>query len=211
MSVAFSSTLTVRSDDLPRAEGVESQPMMEQPPLLWSSSHTAFNAEVRSKTRSRSGGKELRMFPSRIVDTYVVTVKKITNAQYISSLNATVSDMSGGYLMGAGKPNAASATIPLRLTHDADNETAQGTFLTFGHCPESRKDHMLMIYAVLTDGSRYFYKFDVSSQAHEKPDENNVHHIDVELLSIPEPSGSGGPGMNPSVDSWKPVNIDIKM
>lgn len=208
----FSPSFIVRSENLPKAEGSENQPMMNQPPLLWSSSQTDILISPSPDSKNQAATQELRMYPARIVDTYVVTVKNIVNVEYLSSLSATISSMSDSYFPGSATPSDASATIPLEMTHDPGTASAEGTFLTFGHCPSGQRPHKLMLYAVLTDASKYYFEFDVSEQAHTDPDENNVHHIIIECLDLPDPSGNDpGGGMDPSVDEWHSVDIGLEM
>lgn len=212
-TLTFGSALSVLSYDLPRAPGAEDQSLATQPPLLWSASETAFKVNITHGTKSRGEKQELRMYPARIVDTYEVKVKNIRNVEHLSALSATIINMSDGYLAGQTIHNDGAVTIPLELYHDPEAATAQGRFLTFGHCPASEREHKLMVYAILKDGSKYYYEFDVSRQAHNPPDDNNIHHIVVECLELPEPIGGGdtGGGFDPTVDEWKNVDIGIEM
>lgn len=214
-TLSLSNSLKVSPLDVPRASGSEDQKIVNQPPLLWSSSQTdiVITSGPSGKGRTRAGNQELRMYPVRIVDTYVVTVNKINNIQNLQSLSATISDMSDGYLPAPGSPNESSAIISLDMSHDAANANAQGTFLTFGHCPADVRRHRLMLYALLTDDSKYYYEFDVSEQAHQGPADDNVHYITIELIDIPETGGhdTGGGGMSPTVDDWQTVNINLDM
>lgn len=209
-SLTFGSALNVRSFELPRAGGTESQRMAAQPPMLWSASHVGFAVETSDP--DKRADKELRMYPRRIVDTYVVTVKNITNADKLDAMNATISSMADGFHPAAHKPNNVEATIPIELSHSRAESSAQGRFLTFGHCPDTRRSHRLMIYAVMRDNSKYYFEFDVTDQAHMPPDADGIHHIVVEKLDLPQSSeGGSGTGMNPSVDQWQDVDIGIEM
>lgn len=211
-ALSFGSTMSVLSHDVPRAEGTADQTMSRQPPLLWSASVPAVSVDVRAPAKNRQGNQELRMFPVRIVDTYEVTVKKINNIMHLSSLGATISGVSGGVFAATRLPNDNAVTVPLTLNHNSVEATACGEFLTFGHCPAAQRPHKLMIYAILTDESKYYFEFDVSEQAHMPPDEHNVHHIIVELLDLPDGIGGGGSGgLEPTVDGWTSVGIGIDM
>lgn len=211
-ALTFGLAINVRSFDLPRASGKEDQLMAEQPPMLWAASEMGFTVEITPAARGRSASQTLTMYPARIVDTYEVTVRNIRNVEYLSALSATISDMSDGYLPGVGKPNDASATLPLELDHDPGVAMARGGFLTFGHCPGAGKSHRLMIYAIMDDGSKYYFEFDVSDQVHNPPDADNVHHIVVEFLDLPIPEGGGeGGGMIPTVEEWQTMDVDLEM
>ena len=208
MTMTIGSSYSVRSLDLPRAEGREGQPMVEQPPLLWSDSQRGFSYGLPA-SKSRGSDRRLVMQPRRIVDTYIVTVRNISNIRHLQSMSGTISDMSDGYLTGTMTHNDNSTTLPFELTHDSGTATAEGIFHTFGHCPSATKTHRMMLYAILTDGSKYYFEFDVTTQAHDGPDENNVHHIVIDALNITEPVGEGG--MSPTVSKWQSVDINLDM
>lgn len=213
-SLSLTSLMSVSSREMPRAAGTESQAIMSQPPVLWASSVTGIIIPAGASTGSRSSGDGfvLRMFPARIVDTYVVTVRNITGIENLQSLSATVSDLADGYLPASGSPNDNVATIALDMAHNVEAACAQGSFLTFGHCPSTQRSHRLMLYAILTDGAKYYYEFDVSEQAHQGPADDNIHYITVETLDLPELGASdGGGGVSPSVTDWQTIDIDISM
>lgn len=209
----FSSSLHI-----PRAPGTETQPLMIQPPMLWSQSVTSFEVRMSPATGGLSKqspdhtqNQELRMLPERIVDTYIVTVRKINNVKGLSALSATISDMSDGYLAGLRSPNDTPSTITMELRHDKANATAEGEFLTFGHCPSGIRSHKLLLLALLSDGSQCHFEFDVSDQTHAEPDADNIHHIVVDLLDLPETHGPAGGGFDPSVNEWEGVDVGIEM
>lgn len=211
--LTFGAAFSFKSFDLPRASGAEDQPIASLPPLLWAASSREVTVTPAGDGEGAPGNRELRMFPARIVDTYAVTVRHINNVKHLRALSATISGMSDGHVAAEGIPNHNRATLPVDLTHDPVGATAQGEFLTFGHCPGERAPHKLMLYAILTDNSKYYFEFDVGDQAHEPPDADNVHHITIDLLDLPEPSAGDSQtgGMNPVVDQWQSVDIDIDM
>lgn len=209
-TMTFNTMLSVHSSELPGASGTENQRMMMPPPMLWSSSEIGFEITVNSRSKSKYevDHQVLYMYPKRIVDTYVVTVKNVRNIQYLNSLRGTISDMSDGYLAGPQLRTDTEIRLPFDLGFDPTIGNAEGTFLTFGHCPYVRRSHKLVLYAILTDGSKYYYEFDVSDQAHNPPDENGIYHIVVEFLDIPEPSGGD---MSTNVGNWRYVDIYLNM
>lgn len=199
-----------RASDLPGTEGTK---VMMQPPMMWSSSETGFNVTVNSKYTNRDTRSKitierqvLTMYPRPIVDTYVVTVKNVRNAHYLHSLSGTISDMSDGYLAGLQRDTDTSVILSFNLMHDVGAANAEGMFLTFGHCPAARRGHKLILYAILIDGSKYYYEFDVSDQAHNPPDEKGIYHIVVEFLDVPEPTG-----LAPTVGEWNSMDIYPEM
>lgn len=200
-----------RSTDLPKAPGTEDQQIYDTPPMMWSSSEIGFNVTVNSKARTRIqvDHQTLVLYPKPIVDTYMVTVKNIKNVENIQILSGTLSDMSSGYLGGEQTDTDNAVILPFGLTTYKENKRAEGTFLTFGHCPGERRSHKLMLYAVLTDDTKYYWEFDVSDQAHNPPDENGVHHIIVEFLDIPDLGGISN--MSAGVGDWSNNDIYIML
>ena len=196
---------SVSSSELPRAIGKEEQTIVQQPPLLWSD--TVYNLDAGAD------GRQLVMTPKRIVDTYKVTVAHINNAQYLYSLNATVSDLADGYFPGVMTHNGNQTTIPHGLSHNVELANAEGMFYAFGHCAETPRNHKLMLYAILTDGRKYYYEYDVTNQMHLPADADNIRHITVDLLDLPESNGNGdqGSGLGPNINDWEHIDIDLPM
>lgn len=196
---------------IPRAPGTEEQTLVNQPPLLWSHSIMSFEVLISPKAESRTSNQVLIMYPERIVDTYDVTVRNIVNAHSLYALSATISDMSDGYLAGQHMPNEIPATLTLEMAHNKENATAFGSFFTFGHCPVGKRSHKLLLLALLNDGSKCYFEFDVSDQAHMPPGPDNVHHIVVECIELPQTAGNPEGGFAPSVDDWQSVDIGLEL
>lgn len=214
-SVTFGSGISFTSSALPGTPDTEGQVTMMQPPMLWSSSERGIDIIVESTPKSKKGieieveHQVITMYPKPIVDTYIVTVLNVRNPQHLRSLRGTINNMSDGYLGGPMIRTDTSVLLSFNLAHDIGAANAEGMFLTFGHCPDARRPHTLILYAILTDGSKYYYTFDVSDQAHNPPDENGIYHIIVEFIDIPEPTGP--PDFSMDVDDWESVDIFIKM
>lgn len=208
-NIPFGSSAYARAVELPKAPGTDDQPIYDTPPMMWSSSETGFNVTVNSKSRStvKVDYQSLTLYPKPIVDTYMVTVKNIKNVENIKSISGTLSDMSSGYLAGDQVDTDDAAIVPFGLTANVENKRAEGTFLTFGHCPGDRRSHNLVIYAILTDNTKYYWSFDVSDQAHNPPDENGIYHIVVEFIDIPELGGESNLGIN--VGDWSSTDIFV--
>lgn len=207
-SLHFGSGFELALSKIPTADGCEDQPFGGSAPLLWSASLT--DVEVTVGTKTGRASQYIEMKPTRIVDTYQVTVKNIKNATSLTAMSATLSDMADGYYAGLRQHNDAAVTIPVELPHNAATAIAEGQFYTFGHCSSTRRTHKLMIYAIMANGAKYYYEYDVTDQAHSEPDANNVYHIIIDNLDLPEPIGGGG-GINPEVDEWSDININIGM
>ena len=66
-----------------------------------------------------------------------------------------------------------------------------------------------MVYAILNDGKKYSFTYDVTAQIHEAPDPKNVHIV-LDGLPLPKPIDNGG-GFAPTVDDWNTEEVEISM
>lgn len=203
--IQLGSAFSVSPYELPKASDTENQPLVQQPPLLWSDA--VYNLSIDADSL------QFVMTPKSIVDTYKVTIAHINNARYIQSLSATVSDLADGYFPGVTTHNDNRTTIPLALTHNVELSNAEGMFHTYGHCAETSRNHKLMLYAIMADGKKYYYEYDVTNQMHLPADTDNIRHITVDLLDLPESTGSGdlGSGLGPSINDWEHIDIELPM
>ena len=99
--------------------------------------------------------------------------------------------------------------------------TIGGRVLTFGHChgSQQKQQHVLTIYTMLVDGSKYYFNYDVSGMMHEiepeKPDDPEVPEgpahivIDIPKLPVPLPTHSGG--FQAEMGDWEEREIDVAM
>lgn len=193
------------SSSAPRADGTGDERVAQAPDMLWSGS-------LGSLTLERGAGEQtVTLYPEKSVNVCKVNIRNVENLQYMESAVATVSSMSGGVYIGRG-PGVLTdepVTVPFSLNISHDKEMLSGSFRIFGHCPGETRKHMLMVYVVLVDGSKWFYTCDVTESFHEGSGEDGFI-INVDGLPLPDPSTGGG-GFRPSVDGWQDVSIDIKM
>ena len=136
-----------------------------------------------------------------------VEIRHVENLANVQGLSASLSGMAGGYLVGAGRPADERVTIPFSLAK-SDATTLTGSVQTFGHCPSEPTAHALIVYAVLADGRKWYYTYDVTDQIHSAPDPLNIRIL-LDGLPLPEAAGSGG--FRPTVEGWQNEYIDIAM
>lgn len=199
------SSLGVPSQNAPRAEGTKNERVALEPDRVWSD-HTE-NIQLKKAT----DGQSLTLYPEISIHTCTIEIRNAENLKYVSGVSASISTMAGGMLPGIG-PNALSeerVTIPFGVAMSADKTTITGGIQSFGHCPTTQNSHKLVIYAVLADGSKWYYTYDVTEQFHTAPDPQHVHIL-LEKLPIPKPIVDGG-GFDPSVDEWEDIEVDIEM
>ena len=141
-----------------------------------------------------------------------VDIEGVENITAISRLCAVMTGMAAGYHCSELSPVGEAAAIPFAINRpspDADSLTA--SLLTFGKKDHSRQS-WLILYVWLTDGHRFYYKFNVTQQIDEAPDPSDIH-LRLGPITVPESIGggeSGGGGMDVGVDGWDYVIIDME-
>lgn len=194
-------SLGVRSNNIPRAEGSENERVAASPDLVNSDRIDQF-------TLSRTEMEQtLVLYPDISVSNFTYEIRNAENLQYTSALSGSISGMVGGLFLGKNQRTEEPVTIPFEAISDGDS-TVSGGFRSFGANMTSGRRNKLVIYAVLSDGSKRYYTFDVTDQIRSAPDQRNVHIL-LNGLPLPKPLVNGG-GFQPDVDDWADVNIDIK-
>lgn len=190
---------------LPRARGTEDERLAQTPGMLWSNREDGISLPPTTKS------KTITMYPAEAVCHYTVDVTDVENLQNAEGTNidGVISGMAEGYLHGQDKPADSHVSMPFVLTVNAVGRSLHSEFLTFGESHDTAYTHKLTIYLFLTDGSKWYYTYDVTDQVHHAPDPHHVH-ITLSGLSLPEPMLTGG-GLHPDVEEWNDVNVDIKM
>lgn len=190
---------------LPRSSDSDDERVAETPGMLWGIRGDEVELRLSDKE------KTLVMYPEEAVCHYTVDIEDVDNLEYLdgSGLDALLSGMAEGYVTGRKCATSTPVSMPFILVADAAARHLHSEFLTFGECPEATSPHTLSVYMVLTDGSKWYYTFDVSSQVHESPDPHHVHII-LKGLRLPKPINSGG-GLKPDVDDWQTEKVDIEM
>ncbi|MBD5357085.1 MAG: DUF5119 domain-containing protein [Bacteroides sp.] len=190
---------------VPRAPGAEDERMAQTPGMLWT--HRVDNVTVNSTDSLQT----ITFYPEEAVCHYTVDISHVTNLQYVdrAEIDGTISGMAEGFNHGKNCPTKNHVTMTFTLSADTEAQTLHGELLTFGECPSDFGSHMLTIYLYLTDGSKWYYNFDVTSQVHNAPDPHNVHIV-LSGLPLPQPIVDGG-GLIPDVTDWQTEDIDMKM
>ncbi len=195
------------SYSLPRSEEAESERMAVTPGMLWT--NRTNNIEIGPHT----GKQTITLYPQEAVCHYIVDIYDVDNIDGVrsSDIDATISGMAEGYSLGAQSATDAHVTMTFTLHAERDEDSLHGEFLTFGESPTNSARHMLTVYMVLTDGSKWYHTFDVTDQVSKAPDPRHVHII-LRGLPLPEPPAEQpGAGIVPDVNEWQPVYIDMHM
>lgn len=203
-------TLGVRSASPPRAESTEDERVVLPPDMLWTDHSEDIVVTESSETQT------ITFYPQVSVSRYTVEIRNAQNLKYVHGVSGSLSSLAGGLLpsKGADALTEECVTIPFDAAIEEDDKGEKtivtGSLQAFGHHDQSKGNkHGLIIYAVLDDGSKWYYTYDVTDQIHAAPDKRNVHIL-LEELPLPKPIANGG-GFQPDVDEWDTVNIPIEM
>lgn len=120
--------------------------------------------------------------------------------------------MAGEMLPASDRLSGPACIVPFEV-RKTDATTVRAEFLTFGHCPVPAIPHKIVIYGVLTRGTQQYRVYGdtddpVTPQIHDAPDSRRVF---IRLDGLEFDPAAGSSGMNPTIDDWGEVNVDIDM
>lgn len=189
----------------PRAEGTEKERIALQPEMLYSDR----NADIIIKSDVEK--QQIVLYPKKVICHYDVEIRNATNLRHISmdGISGSLSSLAGGFHLGENHLTSELVTMPFELK-TTGSTTLKGDFYTFGQHASNPQPHKLVVYAIMSDGNKRYYTFDVTDQVDNAPDPYNVHII-LDRLPLPQPIPGEG-GFQPTVDEWEEtVPIDISM
>ena len=157
-----------------------------------------------------------------------ITITHVPNLQYTGQFGGALSGLAASVMMESGELSDEPATQAFTAQVVGDS-TLEMRFHTFGHCPRRSQGnvhkHVLTIYAILADGTKWYYTMDVSEQMHDPAKNPEIHYdpdnpetleitydidIDLDDLPVPKPIVNGG-GFQPTIDGWQGVEIPVDM
>ena len=182
----------------PLPAGSTSSDVRSQPSPLYADTCSVFAVD--------NAHREHVMQPKRLVDTIDVRVEGVENLEYVIGISAAISGMNSAVSLSRLEPMDGLCTVPMEL-EAIGSTTIGGRVLTFGHCHGSQQQHVLTIYTMLVDGSKYYFNYDVSGQLHLTDSAHIV--INIPKLPVPLPTHSGG--FQPEMGDWEEREIDVAM
>lgn len=202
--------IAVRSSSVPRMAGTENQRMASQPDEMWHSRLEPFDIKV-----DYNNTPKLTLRMTRATRHFSVNINEVSNMKDVASMSAAISGLSGSLYPCNDIYSDEQVTIPFTLA-PADEKSLTGELRTLGHCGYSNcskssygtpaeSSHYLTVYAILSDGTRWYHSFDVTDQMHSG---NDI--ITVTGLNLPEAMVSGG-GFQVDVDDWNSVVIPLPL
>ena len=184
----------------PLPAGSTSSDVRSQPSPLYADTCSVFAVD--------NAHREHVMQPKRLVDTIDVRVEGVENLEYVIGMSAAISGMNSAVSLSRLEPMDGLCTVPMEL-EAIGSTTIGGRVLTFGHChgSQQKQQHVLTIYTMLVDGSKYYFNYDVSGKMHLTDSAHIV--IDIPKLPVPLPTHSGG--FQPEMGDWEEREIDVAM
>lgn len=138
-----------------------------------------------------------------------VRVSQVENIRFLGSVSFAISSVSASCFPVSGALGKEDVTIPFG-GNVVDGEYLEGRCTLFGHCPREPHGHWLTIYAILSDGSKYFTHVDVTGQMHRPGEDPEEMDLEIEGIAFPDPF-DGDASAFASVDDWLTEKIDLIM
>ena len=203
-----------RGYTMPRAGGTEDEPVILEPDPLCGAQSDDFLLDANVPG-------DITVMPHKRTREVVITINHVPNLQYTSQIGGALTGLAPSVNMTTGELGEETATQAFAAVVAGDS-TIVMTFRIFGHCPHAtgtqHNAHLLTVYAVLADGSKWYYTQDVGNQMHDPShggggggsDENVEIDIVVDDLPIPKPIVNGS-GFQPTIDGWQGIEIPVDM
>lgn len=199
---------------MPRAANTEDEPVILEPDPLFGAVSETFTVELNGKST-------VVMKPESRVTYLTITITDVPNLQYSSQFGGALSGLSPSVAMASGVPGDGHVTqaFPVSVVGES---TLEAHVRIFGHCPHAADGelwlHLLTIYAVLADGSKWYYTIDVGDQLHDGSGSgtgtgDHDKEITIEVdggLPVPKPIVNGS-GFQPTIDGWQGEEIEVTM
>lgn len=201
-----------RGYTMPRAGGTEDEPVILEPDPLCGAQSDVFQLDA-------SVAGDVTIMPHMRTREVVVTINHVPNLQYTSQIGGSLTGLAPSVNMTTGQLGEGCVTQAFTASSRGDS-TIVMKFRIFGHCPHAQgtqhNAHLLTVYAVLADGSKWYYTEDVSDQMHAPSHGGGGSGEDVEIdievdgLPIPKPIVNGS-GFQPTIDGWQGIEIQVDM
>ena len=202
-----------RGYPMPKARGAEDEPVILEPDPLWAT--VGSDVELTQAVNPDL----ITLLPQPCTRHVNITINNVPNLGYTSDFGASLSGLSPSYEIAAHEPGNGAATEAFSM-RVSGTSTLTGSLCIFGHCPHQSEDeinqHILTIYAILADGTKWYYSLDITDEMHEAsedPDIDDDEDINIEIaeeLPIPKPMTSDS-GFVPTIDGWQSIEINVDM
>lgn len=211
-SIEEGTQMSSRRASMPRSSNTENQPVILEPDPLCAAVSEPFDVAFDES-------RTVTITPQLRYQEVTVTIINVPNLQYTGQFGGALSGLAPSVFVGSGQLGDGCVTQAFTASVKGES-TLVMHFRIFGHCPQSSQgihnEHILTVYAILADGSKWYYNVDVTDQMHPSDDDpsgdDHDHEIQITIDSLPVPKPIvNGSGFQPTVDSWQGVEIEVGM
>lgn len=172
-------------------------------PIIYTPDHLLVTRKRVEIPPYRFGGEVITIADtaSTIIETYAFEVPNVAGVEYVSSVEAFVTNQAQSNFFGRGQLNTDPATIYFPLEVNRKEKLLETTFNTFGKLP-GESHSFLNIVIFDSQGKPYTVVTDITEQF-----EDTAHIIVIsDTIIIPAPAGGG---IAPTVEEWEEINHDV--
>lgn len=203
---------------IPRAAGTDNEPVILEPDMLYACAGDPIKLEVTENYTTYDDIIEgagsvvsethytITLTPNQRTRNVNIYVTNVQNLAYSTQFGGALSTLSPSVVLANGQLGESPVSQAYTLSHTGDAQL-ESHFVIFGHCPYlsegEENSHIVTLYAVLGDGTKWYYTVDVTDQIHDpvqNPDEYNLN-IYIDGLPVPKPIVNGS-GFSPTLDGW---------
>ena len=191
---------------MPQANGAEQEQVILEPDPIWGCASEEFTLIADGN------GYHLVLYPEYRYTTLKVKIVNVPNLKYTEGIGGAISGVAASRFISTGALGQEIATEAFTVQKTGE-ETLEATVNIFGRRTDASDiTHYLTIYAILADGTKWYYTVDVTEELRqaEIDDSNGTMAIEVDGLPIPKPIVNGS-GFHPNVEGWQGVEIEVTM
>ncbi|MDO4160761.1 MAG: DUF5119 domain-containing protein [Prevotellaceae bacterium] len=171
-------------------------------------SYVCIPVQDKDKVEVNNTEQVITLYPAELICTYTYEVLNVNNLSYATQMCGSIAGMAPSMIFSTEELGEECVTLPFESVSDGVSKIT-GKFYTFGNNESNSEPHKFILYFWISDGSKYYYTFDVSEQVDQAPDKRHVHIV-IDNIDLPQPITNGS-GFKPSVDEWQSQEEDIVM
>lgn len=196
---------------MPRLQGTEQENVILEPdPFYATASDEPFTLTAEDTDVTIVLKPDYRYYTLDII------INNVPNLQYTGQFGGALSGLSASRYVASGECSDVAVTEAYTVTV-VDATTLKMELRYFGHCPHmdegESNSHLLAIYAILADGSKWYYGLDITEKLHDAPVDEHTEHVVITIdegIPVPKPIVNGS-GFQPTIDGWQGEEIEVKM
>ena len=151
------------------------------------------------------------LYARTIVETWIVHIDRIQGMEYVSRVAGVISGLALSNTLASDEESREEASVFIESMHYDIGGKVDITFNTFGRNPDYHNEQVLSLVVTDLGGDAHIFNFDVSDQFIDNPEQVIYINTDKIIIDEPDSSDDSGGGVNPDVDEWEDVEIDIEI